>query len=72
MSRSIIQHRRWYLVPDAEPVTYRMECVVCGACSQERRDVAEPQQWTLQHSGRNPSHHTYREVINRPWRTWMS
>lgn len=25
---------------------------------------------SLEHGGRNPSHHTYREIITRPWRAW--
>ncbi|MGW2893493.1 DUF7848 domain-containing protein [Streptomyces sp. NPDC001212] len=24
----------------------------------------------FEHGGRNPTHHTYREIISRPWRAW--
>lgn len=75
MSRSILQHRRWHLIPDqepdAEPTNFRMQCAVCEALSPSTEDVTDAQQWTLQHAGRNPSHLTYRELISRPWRTWM-
>ncbi|EST38829.1 hypothetical protein N566_05365 [Streptomycetaceae bacterium MP113-05] len=57
--------------PDAEPVTFAMECAVCGERSPSGVDFGPIQDWTLRHVGRNPSHHTYRELIARPWRAWM-
>ncbi|MET9517760.1 hypothetical protein [Streptomyces sp. NPDC002994] len=57
--------------PDAEPVTYAMRCAVCGAGSEASTDFSEPQSWVFRHVGRNPSHHTFQEVIVRPWRAWM-
>ncbi|HEY8986061.1 MAG TPA: hypothetical protein VIU15_41610 [Streptomyces sp.] len=74
MTRAVIRHETWTLEPDrepdAEPVTYAMECAVCGESSEAAHDFAEPQSWVLKHCGKNPSHHTFREVITRPWRTW--
>lgn len=73
--RSIVSYEDWTITPDrepdAEPTTYEMVCCVCGDGSANAEDWQAPQDWALRHSGRNPSHHTYREVITRPWRTWM-
>ncbi|MDK1472483.1 hypothetical protein QNO07_03420 [Streptomyces sp. 549] len=72
--RAVLRFARWHLAPDrepdAEPVTFAMECAVCGARSEARVDFGDVQQWTFRHAGRNSSHHTYREVITRPWRAW--
>ncbi len=74
MTRAVIRHETWTLEPDREqdaaPVTYAMQCAVCEESSETAEDFAEPQSWVLQHCGKNPSHHTFREVITRPWRTW--
>jgi len=74
--RAVVRHISWTLAPDrepdAEPVTYALRCVVCSEESERSQDWEEPQEWALAHSGRNPSHHTYREEITRPWRTWMN
>ena len=73
--RGVIRFVDWTLAPDrepdAEPVTYAMECAVCNARSEPSVDFQDVQRWTFAHAGRNPSHHTYREVIHRPWRAWM-
>ncbi|PWI16769.1 hypothetical protein DI272_23340 [Streptomyces sp. Act143] len=72
--RAVVRQVRWTLEPDrepdAEPVTYAMECAVCGERSESSVDFGVPQGWVLAHGGRNPSHHSYREVIVRPWRAW--
>ncbi|MFJ6568041.1 hypothetical protein ACIQNU_11495 [Streptomyces sp. NPDC091292] len=74
-TRSVIRHERWTLEPDLEPdaeaTTYAMQCAVCEAASDTDEDFADPQNWALNHSGRNPSHHSYREITTQPWRTWM-
>jgi hypothetical protein len=73
-TRAVIRHETWALEPDrepdAEPVTYAMECAVCGEASDASEDFADGQSWVLKHCGGNPSHHTFRERITRPWRTW--
>ncbi|MGW8474475.1 DUF7848 domain-containing protein [Streptomyces sp. NPDC055898] len=48
-----------------------MLCVVCGESSAAAEDRDAPQSRALSHAGRMPSHHTYRELITGPWRTWM-
>ncbi|MFF5760192.1 hypothetical protein ACFY7A_32740 [Streptomyces longwoodensis] len=73
-SRTIMRHQEWTLQPDrepdAEPTTYAMQCAVCGKTSPPSTGFADPQSWVFTHGGRNPSHHTYREIITRPWRAW--
>ncbi|MGI5529070.1 hypothetical protein ACQEVX_17240 [Streptomyces syringium] len=75
-TRSVFTFGDWTLQPDlepdAEPVTYAMQCAVCEESSEPGEDVGEAQGWTFRHAGRNPSHHTYREMIVRPWRAWMA
>jgi len=48
--RAIIRQEKWSLVPDREPdaeaLTYRMECAVC----QERSDMSES--WQAPRCGR--------------------
>ncbi|MEU1675112.1 hypothetical protein ABZ752_24280 [Streptomyces roseifaciens] len=74
--RSVYRFGIWTLTPDlepdAEPVTYAMQCAVCEERSEPAEDLTTAQTWTFRHAGRNPSHHTYREVITRPWRAWMA
>lgn len=73
--RAVMRFVRWTLAPDrepdAEPITHAMQCAVCHAESEASVDAAEARAWTLRHAGGNPEHHTYREVITRPWRAWM-
>ncbi|MDK1473066.1 hypothetical protein QNO07_06465 [Streptomyces sp. 549] len=68
---SVLRHEVWTLRPDrepgAEPVTFAMQCAVCCAASVPSVDFADAQAWTFRHAGRHPSHHSYRELITRPW-----
>ncbi|TQK50665.1 hypothetical protein FBY35_1005 [Streptomyces sp. SLBN-118] len=43
---------------------------MCGECSDATEEFADGQLWVLKHYGRNPSHHSFRERITRPWHTW--
>lgn len=74
--KTVIRHVTWHLrpdqEPDAEPSTFAFMCVVCGENSRASEGWEEPQAWVLGHCGRNPSHLTYREVLTRPWKTWMT
>lgn len=74
--KAVVRHVMWNLAPnrepDAEPTTYKLQCVTCSEESERSKDWEEPQTWALTHSGRRPSHQEYREHITRPWRTWMS
>ncbi|MGW5732941.1 MULTISPECIES: DUF7848 domain-containing protein [Streptomyces] len=71
--RSVLRYETWTLQPDrepgTEPVLYAMQCAVDEETSPTSEDFAEPQDWVLRHCGQNPDHHTYREIITRPWRT---
>jgi hypothetical protein len=73
--KAIIRHEQWTLTPDREPdaapLSYAMQCAVCGEASEAAGSWNEPQSWALGHSGQNPSHHSYSEIITRPWRTFM-
>jgi hypothetical protein len=73
--KAIVRHEQWTLTPDREPdaapLSYKMQCAVCGDASEAADSWSEPQSWALGHSGKNPSHHSYSEVITRPWRTFM-
>lgn len=72
--RAVLSYETWTLQPDqepdAEPVLYAMQCAVDGDTSPPSENFTEPQNWVLRHCGRHPSHHTYREIITRPWRAW--
>ncbi|MBQ0949279.1 MULTISPECIES: hypothetical protein [unclassified Streptomyces] len=73
--KAIVRHEQWTITPDrepdAEPVTHQFKCAVCGEESGADGDWEPPQTWALEHSGKNPSHHTFSEIITRPWRTFM-
>lgn len=75
----------WLIAPDRtegappEPV-HEIECTTCAGLesadpaltrSPATYDIAEAQTWALQHSGRNPTHTGYREIVTRFWRTSM-
>ncbi|WP_409235633.1 hypothetical protein [Streptomyces sp. PA5.6] len=87
MTRSLISEVTWHLAPDrepdAEPITRQMVCVVCeddgkgpdatSAPFEDSEDgVLAAQAWVFAHVRRNPCHHTFREVICRPWRAVMT
>ncbi len=75
MTRTVIKFCRWTIAPDtepdAEPTVYSLQCAVCYQHSGGLDTPEEAQDWALRHSGRNASHHTYRELIIRPWKAWM-
>lgn len=72
---TIVSHETWTLTPDrepdSEPLTHAMQCAVCLEKSDDSGEWEGPQSWALEHSGRNPLHLTFREIITRPWRTFM-
>ncbi|MDT0613508.1 DUF7848 domain-containing protein [Streptomyces lancefieldiae] len=73
-TRAVVCHKQWTLQPDhepdAEPTTYAMQCAVDGETSPPSEDFTASQNWVLEHCGQHPSHHTYRQIITRPWRAW--
>ncbi|MFF0221258.1 hypothetical protein [Streptomyces sp. NPDC004629] len=74
-TRAVIRQGTWTLQPDrepdAEPTAYAMECAVCGESSDVSEGFADGHSWVVKHCATNPSHHTFRERITRPWRTWQ-
>ncbi|KOG16220.1 MULTISPECIES: hypothetical protein [Streptomyces] len=67
----------WKITPDrepgSEPVTHAMQCArpECLEKSDASGGWEAPLSWALTHSGRNPSHTSYREIITRMYRTEM-
>ncbi len=58
------------LVATLRTLSYAMQCAVCGEISPTDTEFTVSQHWVFAHGGRNPTHHTYREVITRPWKAW--
>ncbi|MGW3323848.1 DUF7848 domain-containing protein [Streptomyces virginiae] len=73
--RAVVTHKTWTIMPDeagdAKPTTYAMQCAACPEKSDPSTGWEEPQDWALAHSGRNPSHTSYDEIITRPWASRM-
>lgn len=73
MTRSVIRHVDWTIraddSDDAPPPLYEMRCISCGARSAPEEDGDDAQQWALEHSGRHPTHRTYRGIVTSAWRT---
>ncbi|MCY0933594.1 hypothetical protein [Streptomyces sp. H34-S4] len=74
--RAVLAFKMWTIRPDRDtgsaPVTHAMKCAACGEQSDATGEWEAPQSWALEHSGRNPSHTTYSEIITRPYVTQMS
>ncbi|MFD4377099.1 hypothetical protein [Streptomyces sp. NPDC058486] len=75
--RAVLAYVEWKITPDrregTEPVTHAFQCTLpeCLEKSDDSGDWEAPQSWALAHSGRHPSHTSYREIITRPYRTEM-
>ncbi|TKA11833.1 DUF7848 domain-containing protein [Actinacidiphila oryziradicis] len=71
MTRALLRFVPWTISPnrepDAEPITHAMQCTACGEKSLPFKEIEPAQLWALKHAGRT-RHHTYREIITRPWR----
>ena len=71
--RSVLRYVRWHLAlntePDAEPLTYAMECTMCGERGPASEDAKAARAWVFEHvkAPENRLHMTYREHITRPW-----
>ncbi|MGW3569088.1 DUF7848 domain-containing protein [Streptomyces sp. NPDC000941] len=72
MTRAIYRFREYRLIPDeepdAEPLTFAMQCAVCGAAGDDTEEQADAQSWANDHLKANAEHFTYREIITRPCR----
>lgn len=75
MSRSVYRFEEWIVAlddePDAEPTVFGAQCAVCLNASDVLADEEQVAHWVRDHAGRHPSHHSYRELIQRPLRAWM-
>lgn len=79
-TRAVIRRAVWLIRPDRqdgaprEPL-YEIECTACPTSPESRspasEDVTDAQDWAIRHSGRHPSHTSYRETVTRFWRTQM-
>ncbi|MFD8868491.1 hypothetical protein ACFV1F_29870 [Streptomyces sp. NPDC059590] len=72
MTRVVYRFREFQLIPDtepdAEPLTYVMQCAVCEQSGKRGDDQATAHTWATGHLKANPDHYTYREIITRPCR----
>jgi hypothetical protein len=79
VTRSVMRFANWLITPDraegAPHPLFEMECTTCPTGPESRseasEDFADAQDWALRHSGRNPGHTHYREIVTRFWRTQM-
>jgi hypothetical protein len=72
VTRAIYGFTTWTIAvdagPDAEAITHAIQCAACGEQSLVFEEIGSAQLWALRHSGLNPAHRGYREIITRPWR----
>ncbi|GGP68751.1 DUF7848 domain-containing protein [Streptomyces abikoensis] len=74
-TRAVITHADWTVrpdpEPDAKPHTYAQECEVCGEGSPRSTGQEAGSVWILEHVRANPSHHSYTQIVKRPFHAWM-
>ncbi|WP_406306253.1 hypothetical protein OHA61_34040 [Streptomyces sp. NBC_00885] len=72
MTRSIIRRVDWTCspehAPEAPPIVHEFQCTTCEDTGEASEDFETARGWTFAHTGRNPSHTGYRELIHRYWR----
>lgn len=72
MSRATYRFRNFHLrpdeEPDAEPLTFAMQCAVCGRAGAPGPSSEHALSWVWAHLREAPDHLTYRERITRPYR----
>lgn len=74
MTRAILRHAQWHLGVDTTPSASQqphcvVQCDTCGECTEcpvADREMAE--EWALEHTGRHPTHQTYRASQVTSWR----
>lgn len=54
--------------PEAPGILHSFLCMSCAEVGPCDEDFEAARDWTYQHSGRNPSHTGYQEIIHRFWR----
>ncbi|MGA5128814.1 hypothetical protein ACPCTO_03305 [Streptomyces olivoreticuli] len=74
-AHTVIRFADWTLSPETAPeaprIIHELECTTCNATSGASETFETLQDWALRHSGRNPSHTGYREIIHRFWRATL-
>ncbi|TDC25299.1 hypothetical protein E1265_07500 [Streptomyces sp. 8K308] len=72
MTRAIHRFREYEFGPDqrpeAEPVTFTMQCLACGLFSRKSEDSEGGSVWARTHLRENPGHLDYRAHATRPYR----
>jgi hypothetical protein len=53
--------------PEAQPLTHRMRCDLCGRRSERSVEFGQVQSWQIQHVATHPGHRLYTETLTRPW-----
>jgi hypothetical protein len=53
--------------PEAQPLTHRMQCDMCGKRSTRVVEFGQVQDWQIQHAAAHPAHRLYTETLTRPW-----
>jgi hypothetical protein len=72
VKRSIFLHVSWTMGPETAPeapeMVHELECTTCGAESEPQDNFEVARDWAFAHTGGNPSHRGYRELVTRFWR----
>jgi hypothetical protein len=72
MTRATYRFREFRLIPDtepdAEPLTFALQCAVCEQSGEPGPDQGDAHGWATSHLKTHPEHYTYREIITRPRR----
>ncbi|MGP3999602.1 DUF7848 domain-containing protein [Streptomyces sp. 8N706] len=72
MTRAAFRYVHWTMgretAPEAPEMVHEMECTTCNAESGAQDDFEAARDWAFAHTGGNPSHRGYREIVTRFWR----
>lgn len=74
MSRAILRHAMWHLGADTTPGIPQdpQRTVQCGTCGERvgvpAAERASAEDWALEHTGRHPTHRTFRAAQVTYWR----
>ncbi|MFE1957117.1 hypothetical protein [Streptomyces sp. NPDC059479] len=78
MIRTVIRSVAWTVRTDTTPDApaqplYEAECTTCGEMSgAEEGSRVGPEMWALIHTGKNPSHRSYKGAETTFWRVFPS
>lgn len=72
MTRAVYRFVNYTVIPDkepdAEPLTFRLQCSVCEEQGPQEKTTEDAAAWALIHVKDNREHLTYREHVTRPYR----